>query len=126
MDAGGRAALRRILCAYSRRNATVGYCQGLNFLAATFLLLLPEEQAFWCLAALVERVLGSSYFDERMAAPQVSVHGHIRALQILRSVTAAAPVLAGFTRCGACLLRHALFGMGYAAVTSSASVRLLA
>ncbi|KAL4858479.1 TBC1 domain family member 2A [Chlorella vulgaris] len=79
MDAGGRAALRRILCAYSRRNATVGYCQGLNFLAATFLLLLPEEQAFWCLAAMVERVLGSSYFDERMAAPQVDVlvFGHL-------------------------------------------------
>ena len=71
MDAPGRAALRRILAACARRTPSVGYCQGLNFLAATFLLLLPEEDAFWCLCALVEDLLGPSYFDERMVAPQV-------------------------------------------------------
>ncbi|EFN58249.1 hypothetical protein CHLNCDRAFT_12890, partial [Chlorella variabilis] len=79
MDLGGRAALRRILSAYGQRNPAVGYCQGLNFLGATFLLLLPEEEAFWCLAALVEDLLGTAYFDERMAAPQVDVlvYGHL-------------------------------------------------
>jgi hypothetical protein len=75
MDQGGRAALRRILSAYARRNAAVGYCQGLNFLGGTFLLLLPEEDAFWCLAAVVESLLGSAYFDEHMAAPQVGRAG---------------------------------------------------
>ena len=71
MDGPGRAALRRILAACARRTPSVGYCQGLNFLAATFLLLLPEDDAFWCLATLVEDLLGPSYFDERMVAPQV-------------------------------------------------------
>lgn len=37
-DAKGKARLRRVLGAYAVRNPLVGYCQGLNFLAATCLL----------------------------------------------------------------------------------------
>ncbi|KAG7672751.1 hypothetical protein Ndes2526B_g08229 [Nannochloris sp. 'desiccata'] len=70
MDTPGRAALRRILGAYSIRNPEVGYCQGLNFLAATFMLLFNEEDAFWCLAVVVEDCL-PGYFDLKMIAPQV-------------------------------------------------------
>ena len=73
MDAAGRAALRRLLGAYARRNPAVGYCQGLNFIAATFALLMGEEDAFWCLAAVVENLQGGEYFDERMVAPQVGM-----------------------------------------------------
>ncbi|KFM28215.1 TBC1 domain family member 2A [Auxenochlorella protothecoides] len=68
MDAGGRRSLRRVLAAYAARNPAVGYCQGLNFVAAAFLLFLPEEGAFWCLAAVVERVL-PGYFDAAMEVP---------------------------------------------------------
>jgi hypothetical protein len=70
MDTSGRAALRRILGAYSIRNPSVGYCQGLNFLAATFMLLFNEEDAFWCLVVVIEDLL-PGYFDLKMVAPQV-------------------------------------------------------
>ena len=38
-----------VLIAWSRHSPDVGYCQGLNSLAALLLLLMPEETAFWCL-----------------------------------------------------------------------------
>lgn len=55
----GQAALRRVLTAFSVHNPGVGYCQGLNFLAALLLTATgkDEETAFWLLAALVERIL---------------------------------------------------------------------
>lgn len=71
MDDAGRATLRRILGAYAARNGAVGYCQGLNFLAAALMLFMGEEDAFWSLCAVVEDLLGSAYFDERMVLPQV-------------------------------------------------------
>lgn len=64
----GLASLRRVLAAYAARNPAVGYCQGLNFVAATFLLFLPEESAFWCLCAVVEQVL-PGYFSSELEAP---------------------------------------------------------
>lgn len=87
MDRKGRAALRRILAAYSRRNPDVGYCQGLNFLGAAFLLLVPEEDAFWYMVAMAEDLL-TGYFDAHMVSPQVDsqAFGHL--------LRAAAPRLA--------------------------------
>jgi hypothetical protein len=73
MDTAGKAALRRILSAYSVRNPEVGYCQGLNFLAAMFMLLFNEEDAFWCVVVLVEDLL-PGYFDLKMIAQQVDGH----------------------------------------------------
>lgn len=52
------ATLRRVLLAYARRNPEVGYCQGMNFVAASVLLFIAEEEAaFWLLSHLVETVL---------------------------------------------------------------------
>ncbi|KAL7521109.1 hypothetical protein ACHAWX_005803 [Stephanocyclus meneghinianus] len=48
-DSSGPAALRRILYAYSVYDSEVGYCQGMNFIAAMFLTFLPEEESFWML-----------------------------------------------------------------------------
>ena len=54
--AEGQAALRRVLLAFSVQNPKVGYCQSMNFLAATLLLALDraEEKAFWVLVCLID------------------------------------------------------------------------
>ena len=46
---GGQGALRRVLCAYSYYDREVGYCQGMNFIAAMFITIMPEKEAFWML-----------------------------------------------------------------------------
>lgn len=45
----GQHRLRRLLKAYSIYDREIGYCQGMNFIAAMFLTLMTEEQAFWML-----------------------------------------------------------------------------
>jgi hypothetical protein len=60
--------LVRVLCAYSRRNCSVGYCQGFNFMALVLLRAgLEEEEAFWVLAAMVELVLPMDYYTNMLA-----------------------------------------------------------
>jgi hypothetical protein len=49
----GPAALRRLLYAYNVYDEEVGYCQGMNFIAAMFLTFLPEEEAFWMFVAVM-------------------------------------------------------------------------
>lgn len=55
VDGPGQQMLRNILRAYANYNTTVGYCQGMGFLAATLILQLEaEEEAFWAFVALME------------------------------------------------------------------------
>jgi hypothetical protein len=66
-SADGRAALRRLLVAYSFRDSRVGYCQGMNFVAAMLLLVMKTEQdAFWMLAVLLENVLFNDCYSENL------------------------------------------------------------
>lgn len=59
----GVPKLRRVLLAFSRHNAEVGYCQGMNVIAATLLLTHPtEEDAFFVLVSIVEKILPVRYF----------------------------------------------------------------
>ncbi|XP_072251226.1 TBC1 domain family member 2A-like [Leuresthes tenuis] len=63
--------LRRILLAFSWLNPAVGYCQGLNRLAAIALLVLQsEEDAFWCLVAVVEAIMPQDYYTKNLVASQ--------------------------------------------------------
>ncbi|XP_030251417.1 TBC1 domain family member 2A isoform X4 [Sparus aurata] len=64
--------LRRILLAFSWQNPAIGYCQGLNRLAAIALLVLQsEENAFWCLVAVVEVIMPQDYYTKNLVASQV-------------------------------------------------------
>ncbi|XP_054273327.1 growth hormone-regulated TBC protein 1-like [Macrosteles quadrilineatus] len=54
--------LYRILVAYSHHNKTVGYCQGMNYIAGLLLLVTKNEEAvFWLLMVLVEHKLPDYY-----------------------------------------------------------------
>jgi hypothetical protein len=51
---GGQGALRRILRSYAAFDPDIGYCQGMGFIAAMFLIYLPEEEAFYALLSLLQ------------------------------------------------------------------------
>ncbi|KAF4589877.1 TBC domain protein [Ophiocordyceps camponoti-floridani] len=60
----GVRKLDEVLLAYSRRNREVGYCQGMNLIAANLLLMTPSaEDAFWLLASVIENILPQGYYD---------------------------------------------------------------
>lgn len=65
----GVSKLREVLLAYSRRNPQVGYCQGMNLIAASLLLITPTaEDAFWILASMIEVILPQHYYDHGLLA----------------------------------------------------------
>ncbi|XP_042471582.1 growth hormone-regulated TBC protein 1-like [Zingiber officinale] len=68
----GQASLRRVLVGYSFRDSDVGYCQGLNYVAALLLLVMKtEEDAFWMLAVLLENVLVSDCYNDNLSGCHV-------------------------------------------------------
>ncbi|KAF6144992.1 hypothetical protein GIB67_013343 [Kingdonia uniflora] len=68
----GHASLRRVLVGYSFRDSHVGYCQGLNYVAAMLLLVMKtEEDAFWMLAVLLENVLVNDCYTPNLSGCHV-------------------------------------------------------
>eukprot|EP01125_Pyxidicula_operculata_P009110 TRINITY_DN3016_c0_g1_i2.p1 TRINITY_DN3016_c0_g1~~TRINITY_DN3016_c0_g1_i2.p1 ORF type:complete len:376 (-),score=74.97 TRINITY_DN3016_c0_g1_i2:60-1187(-) len=67
----GQNALRNVLIAYSNYNdltpkeQKVGYCQGMNFVCATLLMTMTEEEAFWSFVAMMNRL--EHYYQPEMA-----------------------------------------------------------
>ena len=65
----GVSKLKEVLLAYSRRNPEVGYCQGMNLIAGSLLLIMPTaEDAFWILTSIIENILPKHYYDHGLLA----------------------------------------------------------
>ncbi|TFK39517.1 rab-GTPase-TBC domain-containing protein [Crucibulum laeve] len=95
----GIGALRRVLQAYSFKNPELGYCQAMNILAAAILIYMSEEQAFWLLEVLCDRLLPGYYapsmhgtlLDQRVFESLVQrclpiIHDHFQAVDVQLSV----------------------------------------
>jgi len=74
-DAGGTGIqeLRRVLCAYALRNPDIGYCQSMNIVCAVFLLFMSEEEVFWLLTVVAEKLL-PGYYSSPLAGLMTDQH----------------------------------------------------
>ncbi|KAI8960483.1 TBC-domain-containing protein [Daldinia sp. FL1419] len=71
----GVAKLNEVLRAYARHNPEVGYCQGMNLIAANLLLIMPSaEDAFWVFVSIIERILPQGYYDHSLMASRADQH----------------------------------------------------
>ncbi|KAI8870041.1 TBC-domain-containing protein [Ramicandelaber brevisporus] len=57
----GIGALRRVLNAYARHDPDLGYCQAMNIIASALLVYMSEEQTFWALTVLCDRLVPGYY-----------------------------------------------------------------
>ncbi|KAI9244243.1 rab-GTPase-TBC domain-containing protein [Sporodiniella umbellata] len=53
--------LRRVLTTYAWKNPELGYCQAMNIITSALLIYTTEEQAFWLLHVLVDRMCPGYY-----------------------------------------------------------------
>ncbi|KAI0032681.1 TBC-domain-containing protein [Vararia minispora EC-137] len=82
----GIGALRRVLQAFSFKNPDTGYCQAMNILAAAILIYMSEEQAFWLLEVICDRLLPGYY--------STSMHGTLLDQRVFESlVTRCLPMI---------------------------------
>ena len=57
--------LRNILLAFTRRESTIGYCQGFNFIVGKILKICEnEEETFWIFIGLIEKILPINYYND--------------------------------------------------------------
>lgn len=84
----GQASLRRILLAFASHNHGVGYCQGMNYVAATLLIAMEydEEAAFWVLASLIDTDDRGILYHDVYARDLSGCHVEMRSLRELVSL----------------------------------------
>eukprot|EP00939_MAST-03C_sp_MAST-3C-sp1_P002185 g2185.t1 len=81
----GNAVLRRVLYAYAVHNKVLGYCQSLNFVAAFLLCVADEDEVFWLLCAITQRLCPGFYVKSMIgiraacAAVEELIDGDIKA-----------------------------------------------
>ncbi|XP_050313746.1 small G protein signaling modulator 3 homolog isoform X2 [Anthonomus grandis grandis] len=66
----GIPRLRRILRGVAWLYPDIGYCQGLGVIAASLLLFMEEENAFWIMVTIVEDLLPASYYSSTLLGIQ--------------------------------------------------------
>ncbi|CRG94985.1 GTPase-activating protein, putative [Plasmodium gallinaceum] len=62
----GQKILFNVLKAYSNYNSDLGYCQGMAFIVATFILYMNEEDAFFMLISLLDKYKLNGLFSSNM------------------------------------------------------------
>ncbi|KAI9183839.1 GTPase activating protein (GAP) [Blastocladiella emersonii ATCC 22665] len=72
-EAKGIDSLRRVLMAYSWKDPELGYCQAMNLIVSALLIYMSEEQAFWTICVLCDRVL-PGYYSTTMVGAQIDSH----------------------------------------------------
>lgn len=66
-EAPGVQRLEELLRAYSLHNPRIGYCQGMNLITASLLLICAtSEDCFWLLVIIIDHILPSGYFDHSL------------------------------------------------------------
>lgn len=66
----GIPRLRRVLRGIAWLYPDIGYCQGTGVIAASLLLFIEEEDAFWMMATIVEDLLPASYYSSTLIGIQ--------------------------------------------------------
>jgi hypothetical protein len=57
--------LKNVLLAFSRRNISIGYVQGFNFIVGRLLKVLDnEEETFWVFTQIIESILPLNFYSE--------------------------------------------------------------
>ena len=60
-------SLKNVLTAYSRRNCSLGYCQGFNYIVGKLLKVVKEEEkVFWIFVQIIENILPINYYYDSM------------------------------------------------------------
>lgn len=71
----GKAAVKRVLSAFSVHNDAVGYCRSMNHIVAMLLVAMNrnEEKTFWLLDALIARILLAGTYSHNLEGCQVEM-----------------------------------------------------
>ena len=58
--------LRNVLNTFIKRNPTIGYCQGMNFIVGNLLKHLNEQESFWVFVSITENILPLDYYSDML------------------------------------------------------------
>ena len=65
--------LRRVLQSLASLYPNIGYCQGMGTIAASLMLFVEEEDAFWLMCAIIEDILPASYYSHTLIGVQADM-----------------------------------------------------